>query len=347
VNLHDHMAELAEDVRPVDLRDRIVAQSQRSTTRRRIVAGTAASVVAVALVSGIAWAKLPAPRNTVVTPASPTQSMQRATLPAKIFYLANIGGGRHTLKWLDGTTARNLFTPSTPACGLTVSPDGREVAWVTADGGGAAGFLRVASPEGTGARTLLEDVSCTPGTVPRWMPAGRSLLVTRADDASRVTVDTDNGSVGEAPLYPENRFLAVSPNGKMLAYEEGGEIVVARPGGEVLHRAAHADETPTGGFSVQGVTNDGTRVVVGLRTTDPDQVRTGFRLVDVVTGENVSLPAGVAPADPARAAIYPARGNRLIVRAEGRVHLLAPDLTVLDTRTEPADLRTATLLPTE
>jgi hypothetical protein len=32
------------------------------------------------------------------------------------------------------------------------------------------------------------------------------------------------------------------------------------------------------------------------------------------------------------------------VRSEGRLHLLGPDLKVIDSRPEPADLRTATLL---
>jgi hypothetical protein len=334
VNLQDYMAELAEEVRPVDLRDQVLASSRRATVRRRVANGVAASVVALAVAGGIAWAQRPAPLENQVPPATPATT-STARLPDKLFYLAYVDG-RHSLKVLEGATSRNLFSPPANSCGLTVSPDGRHAVWVT-----SAGELMAAAPAGTNARALLSEVTCSGATAVHWLPASTHVLVNRGP--TMVSVEIATGSVGDhdgaSPYY------AWSPNGKFIAEEQTGEIIVMRPGGEVVHQVAYVSETPYGGSDVQSVSDNGRYVVMGLRNTDPQRIGTGYRLVDATTGANVDLPDEAVPAGSKQAALYPARGNRLLVRSEGRLHLLGPDLKMIDSRPEPADLRTATLLP--
>jgi hypothetical protein len=346
--LHDYLDELAGQVRGVDLRDRVLASSRRVRIRRRVATGAAAAVVA-AVVSGIAWAGLPTTRTHRTPPAAVTSSAPPSSrpapwtkLPAKLYYQAS--GGHYSLVRWD-STARTTFTAPEPACGLYLSPNGRRVVWVATDGGGRTGNLMIAGSDGTGRRTLLADVACTAENVPVWLPDSAHLLSRLGNDGQRRVVDVD-GEVRESPLAGTLADLAWSPSGEYVAYQDNGQIVVARPDGTVVHRVAHGDETPTGGFTVQGVSDDGRRVVVGMRPSDPGQVRTGFRLVDAVTGQNVPVPHAGA----AGGAIYPAPGNTLLVRQDAagkqRLYLLGPDLKVIDTRTEPASLHDAMLLIT-
>jgi hypothetical protein len=259
-----------------------------------------------------------------------------------LYYLAQDGG----LLRADGT---ELFSPSGPSCGLTVSPDRSSVAWTAVDGGGAVGDLIVARLDGTHRKTVLSGVSCTGGNTPTWLPGSHHLLLTQGNAAKRIALDVSTGKTGNTPLANVTGYVAWSPNGKYVAYAKSGKIVVARSDNAVVHSVAHGSESPTGGFSVQGVSDDGSRVVVGVLNSDPDQIRTGLQLVDTTTGKNVNLPGDVAPADRFRAAIQPAPGNAMVVRIEGTathtLFLIGSDHTIHDTRTEPEALRTATLLP--
>ena len=347
--LHDYMDELAGQVRGVDLRDRVLASSRRARIRRRVVTGAAAAAAVVAVVSGIAWAGLPTARTDRTPPAAVTSSTPPPTpptawtkLPSKLYYQAS-GSHYGLLRW--DATARTTFTAPNPACGLYLSPNGRRVVWVTTDGGGLTGTLMIAGSDGTGRRTLLDNVACTAENVPVWQPDSAHLLIRLGNDGERRVIDVD-GEVRDTPLADTLADLAWSPGGEFVAYQDNGQIVVARPDGTVVHRVAHGDETPTGGFTVQGVSDDGRRVVVGMRPSDPGQVRTGFRLVDAVTGQNVPVPHTGAN----DGAIYPAPGNTLVVRQDTagrqRVYLLSPALKVIDTRTEPASLHDAMLLIT-
>ena len=343
--LHDYLTELAGQVHGVDLRDRVRVSSRRLRIRRRILTSAAAAVAVVAVVSGIAWAGQPAARTARTPPAAAPPSTAPAPwakLPRKLYYQ---GPGVHysLMRW--DSTARTLFTAPVPACGLYLSPDGRRVVWVATDGGGLTGKLMIAGSDGSGRRTLLANVACTAENVPVWLPDSAHLLIRLGNDGQRRMIDVD-GEVRATPLDGTVGDLAWSPSGTFVAYQEDGKIVVARPDGTVAHRVAHGDETPTGGFTVQGVSDDGRRVVVGMRPSDPGQVRTGSRLVDMVTGRYVTVPHTSVN----DGAIYPAPGNTLLVRqdqaGQQRVYLIGADLRVIDTRAEPASLKDAMLLIT-
>jgi hypothetical protein len=267
------------------------------------------------------------------------------TVPAALYYQA--AGAHYALRRLaDYRSVRTTYMPPGTVCGLYLSPDGRRVAWVAVDGGGATGDLIVAGSDGQGRRTLLTNVVCTAENVPVWMPDSIGLLIQQDYQAPRRLVDVDTGEVHASPLAATQGDIAWSPNGEFVAYQDNGRIVVARPDGTIVHRVAHGDETPTGGFTVQGVADDGRRVVVGMRPSDPGQVRTGFRLVDVVTGKNLTVPHATAN----DAAIYPGPGNTLLVRSGAKdghhLYLIGADGAVLDQRAEPPSLGEATLLLT-
>jgi hypothetical protein len=361
--LPDYLADLAEEVQtPVDMRDRVLVSSRRATVRRRLLLAGSAAATVVVIASGVAWAGLPgqrtgkgqvasssspsataeAPRKAAPPKTAPTRTASsappQAGVPYRLLYLTADGG----LKNADGTT---VFTPETDACGLTASPGGALIAYVTADGGGPTGDLIVAGQDGSEPRIVLGDVACMGGTGPVWMPDGESLLVRQRNTGPRVVVRLDTGRTQKTPFRDVQGYLVRSPSGNFFAYQEDDTIVVARPDGTVVHRRPHGDETPTGGFSVQGVSDDGSRVVVGMNNTDPGFVRNGFRLVDMTTGRNLRLPVPVSPPGPERVAIHPLGGNRLLIRSDGRLHLVSGDGRVLGNSTEPAALRNATLLP--
>jgi hypothetical protein len=348
-NLHTSMAALAEEVLVVDLRNRVLTSSHRTTVRRRILVAAAAAVATVAAASCVACAGVSqgaiAPAPTVAAEPSRGALKNAVRVPRRLFYLGN----ERELQRLDGSTTSPMFEARTRSCGLTVSPDRTRIAYVISDGGGATGDLVVAGLTGSGRRTVLTDVSCMGGNSPLWLPGSRQLLLTQGNGAPRTVVDVATRRVGATPLKNVRGYVAWSANGSYVAYAETGKIVVARRDGTVVRRVAHGDESPAGGFSVQGVSGDGTRVVAGVRNTDPGFVRTGKTVVDLRTGDTVPLPRSIAPKDPFQAAIYFLPDDNLLVRVvKGKIHMLyavSPAGQVRDSRAEPSGLRTVKLLP--
>lgn len=381
-----HLGELADEVQPVDLSARVRATSRRLAVRRAVATSTAV-VVAVAVVSGVAWAALPQlngpdrrppiagesatpttpptpstpPPSTPVSPSGTTRPSSGSgpasylvpdrplwdSIPATLYYLT-FDGERHQVRALTGDTVRTVLSPPPPTCGLALSPDRKLVAWATPDGGVGIGDLVVSGIDGKGRRTVLRGVHCGGGSGPFWLPDSRHVLVTRGNSATRVLVDVETGAIQDTSLAEVSEYVAWSPTGRHVAYEQDGKIVVADQNGKVVRRIAHRDETPTGGFSVQGVSDDGRWVVVGMLNSDPDQIRSGFRLVDTVTGRDIALPAEVKPANEKWVQIYPLAGGQLLVRSRAdtrhTLYLIGSDGAVRDSRAEPTPLNTATLL---
>jgi hypothetical protein len=363
--LKDHLDDLADDVHNVYLGDRVHAASRRVTVRRRIAVSSVAA--AVAAVAAVALVGLPlrhedrgAPPEVAPTLAlSPAPAPAPATpvawdaLPPTFYYqVAHPSGDglRYDLWWWAGTQSEVQFTAPGPACGMFLSPDQLTVAWVAADGTpGHGGDLWVSGLDGNLQRKLLTDVTCSGLDVPRW--AGPGELIARQAGTGRPRwIDVGTGKSGPSPFGPSVTDLVWSPDGRTCAYSESDRIVVVcRPDGSVIRRVAHGDETPTGGFSLQGISDDGRQAVLGLKPNDPGQVRTGFRLMDTVTGKNLTLPEGVELGRATAAEIHPVPGGQLLVRvdegARNRIYLIGVDGTILDSRVEPDSLHNALLLP--
>lgn len=240
-------------------------------------------------------------------PASPRSDPPGPAVPDRLIYLDHKELQRLNA---DGTTDP-LFEARTESCGLVVSPDRGHVAYVVSDGGGATGDLIVGRGlTGESPKTILRNVSCMGGTSPVWAGRSGKLVVKQGNAGRRVTVDV-TGRIGATPFTNVQGYLAFSPNGQHVAYrDQNGQIVVAGPDGALERSFDHKDESPTGGFSVQGVSDDGKRVVVGLLNTDPDIVRTGFRLVDAQTGRDIDLPPAVTGPNPKAADITFMSGQR-------------------------------------
>jgi hypothetical protein len=265
-------------------------------------------------------------------------------VPKELFYLSREGG----LQRLTGTTATPVFQPPGVSSGLTVSPGHDWIAYVTADGSGALGDLVVSVADGSNPRTVLHGVACTGGNGPVWLPDAQEMLVQRSDNAPREVVDVFTGGISSTSFRTVTGYLTWSPYGDYAAYADGGSIVVAGADGTVVHRVRHGGLTSTGGFSVQGVSDDGRRVVLGTRDTDPGSIRTGFQVVDATTGQDVRVSAELKLPDPKQAAVYFSTAGGILVRVPSgnghTLYMLTPAGSIMDSRTEPAVLGTATLI---
>ncbi|GAA4937888.1 hypothetical protein [Actinoplanes utahensis] len=351
--LHEQLTVLADEVAPADLRDRVLASSRRATVRRRSLLATSAAVAVAAVVAGVAWAGVPAahreqvpPAATVPVPGSGAAFDDGPYVPGGTRYLSY--DGRVKLAMGGAFEAvKTEFTPPGAVCGVAVSPDRARISYVTPGNGD----LIVADLDGSHPRVLHTGVSCAGGDGPVWLTAPQRILVRQLAGGPRMAVDPVSGQIGETPLKDVTGYLARSPRGLHTAYRSGNEIVVLRSEGpEVVHRVTPAGVDGNGGFSVQAVTDDGRRVVIGPAGTAAEPVRTGTRLIDTATGQEVDLPAALGfPAGAEVAAIQPANRDHLLVQmvsdAGCDLYLLDAGNRVVDHRSEPAEVRAATLLP--
>ncbi|MEU4242762.1 hypothetical protein [Actinoplanes sp. NPDC026619] len=345
VALVQYLTEMAEEVHPVDLGERVRAGSRRVRRRRR-VALVATVAAAVALASGVGWAGRPSPNGLSDRPAAPAP----ATIPAGLYYLDTTVDSARVLL-LDGAgQAREVKKVIAPECGVTLSPDRRQVAWVEVDVRiGTSGPLMVAHAGQKDARKVLDDVRCTGGDNPVWLPDSARLLIARSSAAQRRLVEASSGAVSDTPFAAVRDYVCWSPNGQYVAYRENSQVVVARAGdGTVVHRIVFGDES----VSVRGVSDDGGRAVTSagpsvIRYGAP-QLDYGSHQVDTVTGEDVPLPAEIAPAEEADAQVQPAPGNHVLVRIPGSpaaaLYLLDAAGRILDRRAEPETLKQAALI---
>lgn len=343
--LSDGLADLAEEVKPVELLDRVRVSARRLAIRRAVLASTAI-VAAIAAVSSVAWAALPQRGGPVQPATSPsaTVTTEVTNVPETLFYVAR--DDKFHLFALNGTKASEVLSPKTGGCGLSVSPNGKRVAWTTGDGSGPGGDLIVSSIDGSGQRSVLSGVNCSGGDAPFWLPDSGHILVSKEDSGTRVLVDVNNGTVQDTPLGDVQGYVAWSRNGEYVAYTEDDKIVVARPDGSVVRRVAHNDEMPSEGFSVQGVSDDGTVAVLGMLNSDPTQIRGGFRMVDTTTGATIAFPEAVTPKEESDSGVYLLTGGQMLIRASNgdsvyTIYLISSDGKVLDQRAEPSVLGAA------
>ncbi|HEY6593690.1 MAG TPA: hypothetical protein VI011_06230 [Asanoa sp.] len=183
--LRADLADLAEDVIPVDLRDRTLTTSHR-LGRRRTAVRTAAAL-AVLAAAGVGFAVLPDRGVTLLPPAVTPSVTTGPTLrggiqtdptadptmdptaergadgtatakPGRLFYGPDpsVGGSSaHIISWTGSGNPRELIQlPHVAAiANATVSPDGNLVAWVD-----STARLLVANLDGSGQRQLLNRV---------------------------------------------------------------------------------------------------------------------------------------------------------------------------------------------
>ncbi|MEW2384182.1 WD40 repeat domain-containing protein [Micromonospora sp. NPDC047707] len=354
------LADLAEEVTPVDLRDRALRTSRRLGIQRAI-ATSAAAFVMVGAATGTAFALIPrgdAPApipadspSVIVTPSpadpSPTAatSAEPTVLAGTRYYLGMTDGEArvHAVRGATDTVlARVPYSDNDPCTrnSITISPDGRRLAWVVAtDRDRGLGTLVTAGIDGSNKRNLAADINCFGPTALVWQ-GGDLLMVGRQPTRESVQYDVRTGKVVLGPLDPILRRW--SADGRYLAAEStDGQPFVDGPS---VHRNYNYtppadDAAKWGGWEARSVSMDGRYVAVGWIGTDVSREDGSFAVVDTTTGKEVDLPGGAG----IRSIMFTADNKVLVRRATG-ISVLDSTFKPLGTVTEPAALGDLTLL---
>ncbi|MEU5721027.1 hypothetical protein ABZ783_04270 [Micromonospora sp. NPDC047738] len=361
------LAGLAEEVTPVDLRDRALRTSRRLGIQRA-VATSAAALVMIAAATGTALAirpdgQAPVPQpagpSTTVTPPpadgtptpDPSTSSEPTSSPTKP---ASVLAG--TRYYLESTSTRvrihavrgssdqvvRQIAYDTYGCEwntITVSPDGTWAAWVQDSTDGDTSGVLLASRIGEqGATRLLDDVSCLDSRPLRWQGGG--LLMVRNKTGQSVLFDVAaNKRVNGDPGQETNRCW--SADGRWLAaVSEGKPYVTDETQLRQYTYTPPKDEAAQwGGWEARSVSMDGRYVSVGWIGTDPSRRDDSFAVVDTTTSKVVDLPGS----GDIRSVMFTIDNKVIVKRATG-ITVLDSTLTPLGTVTEPASLRNMAML---
>jgi TolB protein len=373
------LADLAEDVTQVDVRDRALATSRR-IGRRRAIGGVVAAAAFVAVAGGVAVAAVPdrdaapilppsnsTPRPTAPstpgpttapsTPASPDATESALTQPpvstalGTIFYgpaPGSDGDKTRLFSWTgSGAPQRGAEIPRLAAvANTTVSPDGRRVAWVDDDAA-----LFVANVDGTGKRKLLDSVDgqCWG---PVWAGDSQSLGVAVIDRTGGDYKDTKG-----VYDFTQERFYEVrqvsgchpvwSARGDTIVYADGSDGRIMITGGTLRTPSAIKGIGGPGrpySFDLASISPDGTKVALLLRQPGQDSgdVARELRVNAVVRtsdGQPIDLP--LDGREMAQAFFQP--DGTLVVRVEDgdgyTLVLISEDGEKVTEVAEPAALR--------
>jgi hypothetical protein len=289
-DLRTALQELSEDVRTPDLLDRAL-RTARGIRRRRIavaVTGTVAAVVATIVAispwrgsdSGLGPATSTPPPNPTTSAPETTEypiagqtmtylpGQQPATLRGTSYYLTHDDKpARSQLVRAHAGKVERTELPTDEFGTASVSPDGRWIAWVMANGS-----LTIADITGASPHAIAPDAVPMPFNVPAWTPDSTAIVYT----ASAGPIDGPRTTLGPTMLIPAGGgeahriwdsslgFPAWSADGKHLGYVNGtgGAGVI-----DVEHATASAgpDLSGYGGAQyVGGISPDGKRIIVEL-----------------------------------------------------------------------------------
>ncbi|MGR6316403.1 hypothetical protein Q2K19_11050 [Micromonospora soli] len=362
------LADLAEEVTPVDLRDRALRTSRRLGVQRA-VATSAAALVMVAAATGTALAIRPngqaplpqpaGPSTTVTVPPvevtptpDPSASAEPTNSPVKPASV--LGGTRyylettstkvriHAVRGGSDRVVHQIPIEKSYGCEastLTVSPDGRRVAWVqdSTDGDQSGVLLAgmLGEPEST---RLLDDVNCLGPRALVWQ--GSDLLMVRKksgqsvlfDVAANKRVNGDPGQETDRCWSADGRWLAAVAEGKPYVADEtqGRPYSYTPPKAEAEH---------WGGWQARSVSMDGRYVSVGWVGTDPQRHDDSFAVVDTTTSKVVDLPVQ----GQIRSITFTVDRKVIVKRATG-ITVLDSNFSPLGTVTETASVRNMWLL---
>lgn len=173
----------------------------------------------------------------------------------------------------DGGAVKRLTNVPAQETQPTLSPDGREIAyvWASATGltcAGCSDGIRLVNADGKGSRTLTNPQNCTFDDSPTWSPDGTTILYSEAGCDSPPELYTlpaaggtphDLGLAGKEPTWGPSR----------IAYMAGG-VWTANPDGSDPARVAKNGSHPA--WSADGrlaylMGSNGTTVVVGSTQT--------------------------------------------------------------------------------
>ncbi|GAA4693815.1 PD40 domain-containing protein [Phytohabitans rumicis] len=286
-SLSTALTELAEDVQPVDLHDRVLATSRRLRARRAV----AGSLAVVALAAGATYGAVRAlPSERALPPAEPV-----VTIPGTVYFASSELPAYTVYRLAPGGELEEFAKFPSGALGETValSPDGHRAAWVTVDGAVMVGRTDGSEATKVGTQELQSDCGR-----PSWSPdGGRVAFVSGGwEDSALMVADADGSPVAEVD-QTGGCFPVWSPDGRRLAY-------VQFPNGSLNSQllTVQADGTARRVVPVQlrdpayvrypvSISNDGAKVVAAVGEPDgcncPEGITLSFadRLIDGLSGE--------------------------------------------------------------
>ncbi|MFD2766247.1 PD40 domain-containing protein [Micromonospora eburnea] len=361
------LADLADEVTPVDLRDRALRTSRRLGIQRAI-ATSAAAVVMLGAATGTAFALMPrndgqaplpgdspsitvtpSPAEVTPTPDPSASASVGATSTKPAFALTG------TRYYLETTSTQALIHAvrsgsdevvrrvrfSTDGCAgntITVSPDGKRVAWVQdSTDGGNTGVLMAGTVGKQEATRLLDGVDCL-GSNPLVWRGSDLLMVSRGgvsvlfDVAARKRVNGDPGQETLRCWSADGRWLAAVSDGKPYVTDETQlhQYTYTPPKGEAVK---------WDGWRVRSVSMDGRYVSVGWIGTDPSRQDGSFAVVDTTTSKTVTLPVS----GDVRSIQFAADG-KVLVRQASKVVVLDAGFQKIGEVAEPRAVQHLTLL---
>ncbi|BCJ71733.1 hypothetical protein CS0771_12770 [Catellatospora sp. IY07-71] len=321
-NLRFGLAELAEDVKPVDLRDRTLKTSRRLGAQRAALT----SALAVTLLAGAAGVALAvvdrggsapvAPGASASVTASPSLAPSPSAPPAAAFepgtvyfvngarsakvdvYRLDIGDCDLSLPLKCGSTATEVRTivqggDSCSSNSVVVSPDGRHLAWVNGDengtGGGLVGNLIIADLAGGNPRQVEPNVICGGGRALVWSADSASIHVRKMDDTAQGTVDAASGRYTAQPREQWEEAVATA-----LGFRGtigGGKLTVAKADGSDSRSISYTDPNGMDAIVV-GVSADGRYAAAGVGSGDPSRQLGVAAVLDMATGKRVKFSVG-------------------------------------------------------
>ncbi|WP_307935775.1 hypothetical protein [Salinispora arenicola] len=323
------LADLADEVNPVDLRDRALRTSRRLGIRRA-VATSAAVVALIGAAAGTAFAVIPRADGPAPLPADSPSVISASPAPVptadpapsapstgapvttekpdvtpevgKLFYGPDYRGGFETggsarlQSWRPGTKPAPLLSLPHEAALLnaTVAPDGRRVAWVDQS------TLWVAGIDGSDKRELRGEVDnmCTS---PAWSPDSRQLLAApriAADRSGIGLVDVSSGRFTEVdgiggchPVWAAGGAIAIADgtDGTVVLTDQDGK------GRRTIPRLGKGHDYIS--FDLSSLSPDGRRIALGRSETagtwgDAARSLRVNVVLDTRTGEEVALELG-------------------------------------------------------
>ncbi|MBB5110755.1 hypothetical protein AB0K27_02755 [Micromonospora echinospora] len=371
------LADLAEEVTPVDLRDRALRTSRRLGIQRA-AATSAAVLVVLAAATGTALAirpnsQTPVPAGPSVTATAPpvettaTPSAEPSSTPSettgegpngdvtfgRLVYgpsdLANAPSPTSTVRlqsWRPGDNpVRLLGLPYGPAqVNVAVSPDGKRVAWVE-----ATGAVWVSAPDGSGRRKLRDGVDDLCWS-PVWLPDSQQLVVrlTAAGGGDPDTGVLDASSGKFTRVTGLDGCHAVFAADGTLAFADGsdGTIVLTDRNGKNRRTVPGlgAKGSRYVSFDLSSLSPDGRQVAllrIDRNGTYGDAARELLvnAVLDTRTGKEVSLPL---EGRQLRQVFFQPDGSMVVrVRSGDRYVVVLVDATgrKITERAEPSALR--------
>ncbi|MEU8128365.1 hypothetical protein AB0B68_14215 [Micromonospora sp. NPDC049049] len=330
---------LADEVTSVDLRDRTLRTSRRLGIQRA-VATSAAALVLVAAAAGTAFAirpdqsppPLPADTPSVTaspsptptptptpsgsagdTPGAPPSGGSSTNTPSvqfgKLFYgpasVAQVKTA-NLRSWRPGNSPVRLGALPEPFASVervSISPDGRRVAWVQGDGEGSIN-LYTADVDGSGRQRMRTEVDQT-CVHPVWSPDGRHLLFgewNEAEGPGRYGV-LDTGSANRTVRWWASELAGCNPrwssDGATIAMNTHDGVVLLDSSGNRKHDMPVLDPSDfLASGDVMSLSPHGDRIALNRRDSGSRNQEAGVLTSGVVvvratqTGKEIRLPLG-------------------------------------------------------